>query len=114
MLAGLFLLGVTAMADDKKDEKKPKAPYTEFVTVRRWISNQKEFLDPEPNVSAYRVKDKQGKEFIRLSAADAAGEPEPKSEITDKDGNMLVVTGKPFRSGADHVCPFEVKPKKPD
>jgi hypothetical protein len=119
MTAVLFLItcGALAMshdvltADDKKKEpakREPKAPYTEFVTFRPFASGR--LLNPLEDVSAYRVKDGDGKDVIRVRRGEINGPPARGAEITDKDGKVYVVT-EALLFGPDYGCWADEKPK---
>ncbi|MBA4192590.1 MAG: hypothetical protein C0467_31870 [Planctomycetaceae bacterium] len=97
-------------AQEKKDEKPLKKPYTERVELRHWVANSNRFNLPIPGVSAYRLTDKDGKTRFGLSAFDATGSANPKSEITDKDGKVYVVVRDTGRDGGAIVV--VVEPKK--
>ena len=114
---------MNATADDKKDDKKElpplKPPYTERVTVKRWTNSDKKFLNPNENIEAYRDKSKDGKDRIYLKAGSMmgcvpGGPVEVKTEITDKDGKVFVVTNM-VHVGKTYLCYVTEKPaeKKP-
>jgi hypothetical protein len=83
---------------EKKEEEPPKAPYTQWMSVRAWAANDKKFLNPHNNTPAMWPKDnkgeprkdKDGSQWIILGhGVDSA--TGPKSELTDRAGKVFVV-----------------------
>lgn len=89
------------------EEKKPVAPYTEFVTVRHFENGR--LLDPLADVSAWRGKDTGGKAMINLKAPDVNAPPKPGTEVTDSGGKVFVVE-KAERAGGAFSCYVREKP----
>lgn len=126
MRALSLALGVLVMGAVQADPPKPKgrlpdlkAPFTEVVHVKQW-SGQKEFewYKNEPDANAYRAEVK-GETQFRLSPEGFGlngGKLLPKSEITDKDGVVWVVTkfsGPHERRGySEYVAVVTKKPAK--
>lgn len=105
---------VSDAGQDKKEAKKPRDGYDELVTVKPWSPPDKRFNNPWENVSAKRNKTKDGKEEFLLSLKDAGESPAVKSEITDKDGSLYIVTKSNGRVGGNYSCVVEKQepPKK--
>lgn len=112
-LCGVLTMQATA-DEPKKDEPKPKDPaklesYDEKVTVRRL--NGKVFLKPVKDVPAYRM-DKKGGGIVFTTWTRANDAESPKgSEITDKDGNVYVVTRNSVSNLGYSRSVVELKPK---
>lgn len=111
VLLALAMGGLAMLAQEAEaQEKEPKAPYKEFVTVKRWGEAGKKFQDPHKDVMAFRRLEKGEVITIFIRSADTAGgTPEPKTEIVDADGNVFVVT-KVFGGPPEYACRVTKKP----
>ena len=120
----LEILPEEKKAEAKKDLKAPEPlekPYTEYITVKVYSERlvpdgetkaKPGFFKPKENVHAHHSTGKDGVERFIIRAAGKSGSPNevgPKTEITDKDGVVWVVT----KSSAGQGCYFVEAHKKP-
>lgn len=124
VLTGFLITGALAMNEadgqEKKSEPPPlKAPYTMYVTVKTWRANDNRFSNPVENVAAYwykrddgKTQDKNGNDLLACHTKGGIGSADPKTEITDKDGNVYVTVGAADRLAPGTVVfPVRKKPK---
>ena len=121
MLAASLTLGATTMTatEPQKKEGEKKEPWTEQVTVRKYLNALKGFGDkPQTGIDAYRGKIKD-KDVIYLSLA-RLPDFDAGTEITDKDGNTYRVdkkfqtTGKERGAGCFVSLVSAPKKKEPE
>lgn len=80
-----------AVLPDELKADRLEAPWTELVTLKAWDAQGKKFLNERKGLKAYRRED--GSQlFICIQTADILGTPTIKSEITDKDGSIYIVS----------------------
>lgn len=89
MLAFLLVLTGAAQADEKKSpDPRKKESYTDKVTVRQWAGDK--FIDPRDTV-AFKGEFKDAP-VLYVYTTNTSINPVAKSEITDKDGVVWVVS----------------------